>query len=74
MQGLQCLLEAGHGLRAGRAGESLVAGVPQIRERLLPQLTPKRMVSQALDLPVQPIGAERLDGFHDPGMECTPPV
>src|SRR5438093_4846370 len=50
MQGLQCLLEAGHGLRIGRAGESLVAGVPQLRERLLPQRTPERQVREALGL------------------------
>src|SRR5215470_18869508 len=32
------------------------------------------MVSQGLDLLVQPIGVERFEGLHDPGMEGTPPV
>ena len=32
------------------------------------------MVSQALDLFGQPFGIERLDGLHDPGMECAPVV
>jgi hypothetical protein len=30
------------------------------------------MVSQALDLLGQPGGMERLEGLHNPAMECAP--
>ncbi len=31
-------------------------------------------MSQALDLLGEPIGEERLDGLHNPGMQCAPTV
>ena len=52
-------------------GERLGAGLPQVRDRLLPYLALESMVRQALDLFGQPIGVERLDSFHKPGMECA---
>src|SRR5215472_18112601 len=50
------------------------ARLPEVSDRLLPDLTAEGVVSQGLDLLVQPIGVERFDGLHDPGMEGTPAV
>src|SRR5712691_3319984 len=47
VQGRQCLLEARHGIPVGRVGESLGAGLPEVRDGLLPHLAPEGMVSQA---------------------------
>src|SRR5438876_12403433 len=55
-------------------GEGLGAGLPEVRDRLLPYLAPEGMVSQAFDLLGQPIGVEGLDGLHDPSMERAPAV
>jgi hypothetical protein len=65
----QCLVEAGYRLTVSRSSEGLGAGLPEVRDRLLPHFAPKGMVSQALDLFCQPIRVEHLDGLHNPGME-----
>src|SRR6266571_1311277 len=46
LQGRQCLLEPAHRLPVGRMGESLGAGLPEVRDRLLPHLAAEGMVSQ----------------------------
>jgi hypothetical protein len=74
VQGRQCLLEPVHRLPVGRVGEGLGAGLPEVRNRLLPQLAPEGMVSQAFDLPAQPIRVERLERLHNPRMEYAPTV
>jgi len=47
---------ASHRFPVGRVGERLGAGLPEVRDHLLPHLAPEGMVSQALDLLVSRSG------------------
>ena len=68
------LLQAGHRLAVGRAGECLGPGLPEVRDRLLPHLASPGVVGQPLDVFGQPAGIGALDGADDGGVEGVAPV
>src|SRR5262249_29848483 len=70
----QRLVEGAGRLPVGRSGQSLVAGLTEVRDRLLPQLTPHRMVSQPLDVLRQSVGIRTLDGADDPCVQGLAPL
>src|SRR5262249_62325675 len=70
----QRLLEGAHRLPVGRSGQGLVAGLTEVRGRLLPQLTPHRMVSQPLDVLRQSVGIRTRAGADDPRVQGLAPL
>ena len=52
-------------LQVGRPTQGLCPGLPQVADRLVPLLGPKRVVGQALDVLDEPVGIAPLDRLHD---------
>src|SRR5262249_7938163 len=72
--GPEGLLEAAGRLPVGRSCQCLDASLPEIRDRLFPQLTPHGMVSQPLDVLGQPVRVGAFDGADNPGVQRLAPL
>src|SRR6516164_4888123 len=68
------LLEAGCRLAMGRPCESLGPGLSQICHRLLPYLSPERVMGELFDVLGQAFGVERFERFDDPCVERSPAI
>ena len=62
---LERLLEAGGGLRVGRALHRFHSGLANVGNGLLPRLAPKRVAGKGLGLLSQAIAVQPLDGVDD---------
>jgi hypothetical protein len=71
-EGRQGLLEQGGGLAMGRACKRLCPRLAEIRDGSAPDLPPKGMVSEAVNVLGETVGVPGLDGLHDPRMEVAP--
>ena len=65
------LLEVGRCLSVRGPRESLGASLPQIADRLVPDLPSERVVRQSLEVFHEPVSVQRLDRRHDSLMEGT---
>ena len=66
------LLQECHRLAVGRARHRLGRRLAQVADRLEPQLGAQRVVGQALDVLLAPVGIERLQGVDDAGVQAAP--
>src|SRR5262245_44547149 len=67
-------LEASERALERRARSRLAPGLPEIRNRPLPEIGEERVVREALHVLLETIGIERLDGVDEPGVERAPSV
>jgi len=68
------LLEVRNRISVGRPCEGLGPGLAEVGHRLVPELAPKSMLGQPLDVLGQPVGIEPLEGFHDSAIERPSPI
>ena len=73
-EGLEGLLEGGHGLAERGAVPGSGAGLLAVGHGLVPHLAPQGMVRQAFDLLGRPVPGERLQGLDDAGVQHPPPL
>ena len=71
LDGVQRLVEPGHGFPVGRARECLRGRLPQVTGRPIPELGVAGVMGEPLHVLAQPLGIEALEGLHDPGMELA---
>src|SRR5207245_7231556 len=68
------MLEPHPSVRERRPRGRLEPGLPEIVHRLLPQLGPKSVMGEPLDLLAQALPVKRLDRGDDPRVQLAPPL
>jgi hypothetical protein len=71
-EGLEGLVEIGHGLTERGAVVGLGAGLLAVGHGFVPHLTPQGMVRQAFDRLGHPLGRQRLESFDNACMQHPP--
>ena len=71
LDGVQRLVEPGHGFAVGGARKCLRGRLPQVTGRPLPELGVAGVMGEPLHVLAQPLGIEALEGLHDAGMELA---